>query len=103
MTTPNHHQEHTVTDDQHPRGGGPMLDRALADYGPPRTTTSILFGGSLIVDADPDHEPGNLGHSPDPLLEVLAEALAASYGASTFATAGALLLELEARGLRITR
>lgn len=43
---------------------------------------------------------------PDPFettLEVVAEALAAAYRPTTFATAGALIAELEERGLHLAR
>ena len=77
-----------------------MLARALEPYEPPRTPA--LFG--RVAEASIDLDYGLLERRPgETLLEVVAEALAASYGSTTFATAGALIVELEKRGLHVGR
>lgn len=77
-----------------------MLERALEPYEPPRTPA--LFG--RVAEASIDLDETLL--EPDPFettLEVVADALAASYASTTFATAGALIVELEKRGLHLAR
>lgn len=76
----------------------------LVVLGPPRA----LLPRALDVDDDAVGrlaaalELGRLDGDDGPtLLEVVAEALAASYGSTTFATAGRLIEELENAGYRI--
>lgn len=78
-------------------------DDATPLLGPPRHLLP------RVVDVDDDAvgrlaaalDLGRLDDDETPLLEVVAEALAAAYAESTFATAGRLIEELEQAGYQI--